>query len=752
MKYIAKHTHTHTHTHTHERERKEIKRCRYKGYTPKTVVTCKQTCWRCAEGSTMLHNVSRNCCCLCGKRKSTHPNIVFHLFPKDAKRRQQWVQTLNIAYVKHTQVVCEDHFVPHHIGSKGHLLSTAVPIPTNGSEGQTSSSVVHTTEQQASSGVTASAEAQNVAETDHDASTLYELPSYDLYASGFGRLEEPCDVLLPALPLSEVYTSLAQEPSQSSTGYLHDEQDCFGTEFSVLPNAHQLLLHPQPQEELLPLQPCEEDDNLGNDPEDTEYSSDDDFAFWQKMKRHAKRRGKKSSRNKLFAKYMKSSHQSNLRNSHINIQRCSDQQSSSTKEGNKTSDKVNSVVKGSENDDWITDDEVDDEDHENIELAFKREFEEKRLPPNSKEKNFVCKICGKAYSKHSFLRAHIVKDHKEHEEAKRYPYFCQHCKKVYVKEKDLLKHQQQFSGPCEICGVVLGCSDLFWVHRRDHDSVCKVCNKEFRKMSSLYIHMNMKHSKKGVSCPVCDKRFRYKSLIKKHIAKVHDNSELTRYKCDSCDFSVMTQRALKIHQSKVHGSKLDLFTCKKCKKTFSTKLTYKNHVAIHVRKSNIICPLCSKKFISQEELQTHRISVHEVTDRVDSRKGTLSSHLNSSHLSHYVCALCNITLSSNEDMSQHMHKYHDMDIDSPREIRLEIERVHLSEIDENAKGVVQAVGNEETYLQKLDKPTNGDFSTHFGSSSGRSALLVPASAMPPNVNMVEVNGVQYHVIRENQQH
>ncbi|KAK8382826.1 hypothetical protein O3P69_011402 [Scylla paramamosain] len=243
---------------------------------------------------------------------------------QDAKRRQQWVQTLNIAYVKHTQVVCEDHFVPHHIGSKGHLLSTAVPIPTNGSEGQTSSSVVHTTEQQASSGVTASAEAQNVAETDHDASTLYELPSYDLYASGFGRLEEPCDVLLPALPLSEVYTSLAQEPSQSSTGYLHDEQDCFGTEFSVLPNAHQLLLHPQPQEELLPLQPCEEDDdnnldhqerhitmssastfsfkenslphddlggdNLGNDPEDTEYSSDDDFAFWQKMKRHAKRR------------------------------------------------------------------------------------------------------------------------------------------------------------------------------------------------------------------------------------------------------------------------------------------------------------------------------------------------------------------------------------------------------------------------------------------------------------------------------
>lgn len=68
------------------------------------------------------------------------------------------------------------------------------------------------------------------------------------------------------------------------------------------------------------------------------------------------------------------------------------------------------------------------------------------------------------------------------------------------------------------------------------------------------------------------------------------------------------------------------------------------------------------------------------------------------------------------------------------------------------KGVVQAVGTEETYLQKLDTPTTGDFSTHFGRSNGKSALLVPTSAVSPNVIIMEVNGVQYHVIRESQQH
>lgn len=553
----------------------------------------------------MLHNVSRHCCCLCGKRRSTHPNIRFHLFPKDAKRRQQWVQNINIAYVKHTQVLCDDHFAPHYKGSKGNLLSTAVPIPTGGSEGQPSSNIVHATEQQASPDDTASAETQHVIQADHDASTLYELPSYDMYGSGFGRLEEPSDVVLPVLPLSGTFVSCSQEPPKSSIGYLHDGQDCFVTKF----DAHQLQLHPQ--EQPLFLQP-QADDNLENDPEDTDYSSDDDFAFWQKMKKHTKRKGKKSPRNKLIAKCMKS-FQNSLRKSHINIQKCSDQQSS-TKEGNETSDKVSSVVKESENDDWITDDEVDDENHENIELAFKREFKAKRLPPNSREKNFVCKICEKAYSKHSILRAHVVKDHREHEEAKRYPYSCQHCKKVYLREKALLKHQQHFRGPCERCGVVFGCSDQFWFHRRDHDSVCKVCNKEFKNMSSLYTHMNMKHSKKGVSCSVCDQKFRFKYSMKKHIAKVHISNELARYKCESCDFSVTTQLGLKIHQSKVHGSKLNLFTCKKCKNTFSTKLTYQNHVATHVRKSNVTCPLCSKKFISQKALQTHRIHVHAVTE------------------------------------------------------------------------------------------------------------------------------------------
>ncbi|KAG0713157.1 hypothetical protein GWK47_016845 [Chionoecetes opilio] len=72
---------------------------------------------------------SRLCCILCGKKKRTHPGVKLHLFPKDARRQLQWLQTLKIAYVKNTQSICEEHFEPKYISSTGRLLNNAVPIP-----------------------------------------------------------------------------------------------------------------------------------------------------------------------------------------------------------------------------------------------------------------------------------------------------------------------------------------------------------------------------------------------------------------------------------------------------------------------------------------------------------------------------------------------------------------------------------------------------------------------------------------------
>lgn len=49
-------------------------------------------------------------------------------------RRHEWLLALGIAYERSSQVVCSDHFHAAYQGSKGRLLSTAIPRPFNASE------------------------------------------------------------------------------------------------------------------------------------------------------------------------------------------------------------------------------------------------------------------------------------------------------------------------------------------------------------------------------------------------------------------------------------------------------------------------------------------------------------------------------------------------------------------------------------------------------------------------------------------
>lgn len=497
-------------------------------------------------------------------------------------------------------------------------------------------------------------------------------------------------------------------------------------------------------------------DNIEDLSEDNEYNSEDELAFWQKMKRHKKEKSKELSRKEQCCKYslLGGNFDSEKimycsKNFHVNVLRPNDELFPLSKESSKTSDKVNSVVQGSEKkDDWVTDDEVDDEDHEDIELAFKREWKEKRLPYNSKEKKFACEICGKRYSKHSYLRVHIVREHKEHEGAKRYPYFCHHCKNVYVSEKQLLQHQQKRRGPCEICGVVMQCGGLLWAHQKNHDSACKVCNKKFQTKESAYMHMRLKHSKNLIPCTECDRKFPFEFIRKRH-AKIHHSAEVTRYSCDKCDFWAAGQKALKIHQRRIHGPELDLFTCTECKCIFNSKATYRNHVATHITNRKIFCLLCYAQFLSEDELHAHRISVHGVTGQVDIREETISS----SNFSQYLCALSNLPLSETESLSRQMRIYHKIDVNSPVDIKPEVEPFHIPEVDGN-KNLLQNIGIEEANPHELDIVIKTEpepvTSADISPSSGRSALLVPASVVPPNVNIVEVNGSQYHVIRGNQ--
>uniref|UniRef100_A0A0P4VYE2 THAP-type domain-containing protein n=1 Tax=Scylla olivacea TaxID=85551 RepID=A0A0P4VYE2_SCYOL len=75
-------------------------------------------------------------CCICGKKKSTHPGTKLHLFPKDPRRRMQWLRALNITHKNESQAVCTDHFDSKWHASKGRLLNNAVPNSVGGCDQQ----------------------------------------------------------------------------------------------------------------------------------------------------------------------------------------------------------------------------------------------------------------------------------------------------------------------------------------------------------------------------------------------------------------------------------------------------------------------------------------------------------------------------------------------------------------------------------------------------------------------------------------
>lgn len=87
-----------------------------------------------------------------------------------------------------------------------------------------------------------------------------------------------------------------------------------------------------------------------------------------------------------------------------------------------------------------------------------------------------------------------------------------------------------------------------------------------------------KRGERNVVCPKCGVKFFEKSSLHSHMM-VHDKDRVKRFKCEFCDKAYFNSGALSLHKRKHLG-----------------KMVY--------------CPLCSKEFYRQHELNKHHISAH----------------------------------------------------------------------------------------------------------------------------------------------
>ena len=155
---------------------------------------------------------------------------------------------------------------------------------------------------------------------------------------------------------------------------------------------------------------------------------------------------------------------------------------------------------------------------------------------------------------------------------------------------------------------------------------CKDCGKAYINMGSLVKHM--KFCKKSIICLKCDKKFRKLKYLKIHVKLQHSDSQ---YSCKKCDLQFETKSKLKTHKKLAH--QVNKVKCSICQREFKNKNTLhvhrnKCHKKLKIVKKTWVCSVCRKTFRSDRGLRHHKIHhksldiINKTTDVQDHGSGS----------------------------------------------------------------------------------------------------------------------------------
>lgn len=106
---------------------------------------------------------------------------------------------------------------------------------------------------------------------------------------------------------------------------------------------------------------------------------------------------------------------------------------------------------------------------------------------HSKDLDYVCEVCHKAFSEQRILKRHL----KIHMKNK--PHQCDQCDMSFAESSNLTKHKKKHTG------------ELRNIKGKPH--LCSVCGRAFKWASSLSKHMKYHTGHKLLSCEYCGKQY-----------------------------------------------------------------------------------------------------------------------------------------------------------------------------------------------------------------------------------------------------
>jgi len=170
---------------------------------------------------------------------------------------------------------------------------------------------------------------------------------------------------------------------------------------------------------------------------------------------------------------------------------------------------------------------------------------------------FSCELCPKTFLHVEALRSH----------AKNHLLACLDCNKSFADQGGLTKHQEE-------------------VHAQEKSFHCSQCDKSFKELRTLRLHLKIHNSEYPEHCEVCKKGFRTKWQLKQHLM---DHGGKRPYPCPECTFTCKTKQQLNEHRRKHSGEKA--YSCPLC----GTRFTYRNGLIKHTKLNR-----CPKKIVPPE--------------------------------------------------------------------------------------------------------------------------------------------------------
>ena len=182
------------------------------------------------------------------------------------------------------------------------------------------------------------------------------------------------------------------------------------------------------------------------------------------------------------------------------------------------------------------------------------------------------------------------------------------------------------------------------------------------------------------------------AILKQHKSK----HEKVKHKCPHCTRTYSTKFSLKNHIRTKHEGQLFACSYDKCRKTFSSYQTLRDHILVHQNKFKYTCELCGRGFMKTDHFQDH-LNRHskvkpfacEICRKRFTRKNELKRHLERTCVPDdspkLECSLCGKLLKNVDCMRNHRRQVHEEGQKKECPYCDEVSSYHQSTIDRHIK-------------------------------------------------------------------